>query len=139
MQYRLIKSEPYKYSWQQFLKDKKTVRDGVRSYEARNNLNAMKKWDVCFWYHSNEWKEIVWIAKVTKEAYPDPTAIWEKGDWVVVEVSPDTTLKNPVTLETIKSDKKLSTISLLRRSRLSVAPITESEFEYIIKLSKGSF
>lgn len=139
MQYRLIKSEPYKYSWSQFLKDKKTVRDGVRSYEARNNLRLMKKWDLCFWYHSNEWKEIVWIAKITKEAYPDPTALWEKWDWVVVEVSPDTTLKNPVTLETIKADKKLSTISLLRRSRLSVAPITESEFKYITKLSKGSF
>ncbi len=92
----------------------------------------MRKWDLCFWYHSNEWKEIVWVAKVTKEAYPDPSAIWEKGDWVVVEVSPDTTLKNPVTLETIKADKKLASISLVRRSRLSVASVTKKEFEYIM-------
>lgn len=135
MQYRLIKSEPYKYSRTQFLKDKKTVRDGVRSYEARNNLRNMKKWDLCFWYHSNEWKEIVWIAKVSKEAYPDSTAIWEKGDWVVVEVSPSSSLKRPVTLEEIKKDKKLASISLLKRSRLSVAPITKWEFDYIIALS----
>ena len=109
----------------------------MRSYEARNNLRAMKKWDLCFWYHSNEWKEIVWIAKVSKEAYPDPTELWGKGDWVVVEVSPDTTLKNPVTLESIKADKKLVTISLVKRSRLSVAPITKTEFDYIIELSKS--
>lgn len=135
MQYRLIKSEPYKYSWQQFLKDKRAVRDGVRSYEARNNLRLMKKWDLCFWYHSNEWKEIVWIAKVSKEAYPDPTGIWEKGDWVVVEVIPHKTLKKPITLHEIKQDKNLTSISLLKRSRLSVAPITSWQFEYIIKIA----
>lgn len=135
MQYRLIKSEPYKYSREQFVKDKKTVRDWVRNYEARNNLNLMKKWDLCFWYHSNEWKEIVWVAKVSKEAYFDPSAVWEKWDWVVVEVSPHKSLKTPVTLEEIKADKKLSTISLVKRSRLSVAPITKSEFDYIIAKS----
>ena len=97
----------------------------------------MKKWDLCFWYHSNEWKEIVWIAKVSKEAYPDPTELWGKGDWVVVEVSPDTTLKNPVTLESIKADKKLVTISLVKRSCLSVASITQTEFNYIMELSKS--
>lgn len=102
-------------------------------------MRAMKKWDLCFWYHSNEWKEIVWVAKVSKEAYPDPTAIWEKGDWVVVEIVPDTTLKTPVTLQDIKSNKKLTTISLIRRSRLSVAPITQMEFDQIIIMSRNSF
>ena len=136
MQYRLIKSEPYKYSRDQFLTDKKTIRDGVRNYQARNNLNAMKKWDLCFRYHSNEWKEIVGVAKVSKEAYLDPSAKEEKWDRVVVEVQPDHALKTPVTLEQIKSDKKLENISLLKQQRLSVAPIRKEEWEYIIKLSQ---
>lgn len=136
MQYRLIKSEPYKYSREQFLKDKKTVRDGVRNYQARNNLRAMKKWDLCFRYHSNEWKEIVGVAKVSKEAYPDPAAKNEKWDRVVVEVQPEQTLQMPVKLEHIKSDKKLENISLLKQQRLSVAPIRKEEREYVIKLSQ---
>ncbi len=141
MKYRLIKSEPYKYSRDQFCKDWKTMRDGVRNYEARNNLNAMKIWDLCFRYHSNEWKEIVGIAQVTKPAYPDPTAInpdgtTEKGDRVVVEVSPYKPFANPVTLETIKKTLSLTDVSLLRRSRLSVAPITKEEWEIILGMGK---
>lgn len=135
MQYRLIKSEPYKYAWEQFVKDKKTIWDGVRNFQARNNLNAMKKWDLCFWYHSNEWKEIVGVAKVSKEAYPDPTAKGEKWDRVVVEVVPEKALKHPVSLEQIKADKKLQNISLLKQQRLSVGPITKEEYEYIITLA----
>lgn len=136
MNYRLVKSEPYKYSRDQFVKDGKTMRDGVRNFQARNNLNAMKVWDLCFRYHSNEWKEIVGIAKVSKKAYPDPTAIWEKWDWVVVDLVPHEKLKSPITLEDIKTDKNLASISLLKQQRLSVAPIKKEEWEYIVGLSK---
>lgn len=135
MQYRLIKSEPYKYSREQFCKDKKTMRDGVRNFEARNNLRSMKKWDLCFWYHSNEGKEIVWIAVVSKEAYPDTTTQWEKGDWVVVEVKPNTSLPKSITLEAIKLDKQLSHICLLKRQRLSVAPVTKLEFDRLLTIA----
>ncbi len=134
MQYWLIKSEPSVYSWDQFVKDKKTVRDGVRNYLARNNLNTMKKWDLCFRYHSNEWKEIVGIAKVIKESYPDPASKDEKWDRVVVEVEPVEKLKNSVTLEYIKTDKKLANMALLKLQRLSVGPVTKEEREYICKL-----
>ncbi len=134
MQYRLIKSEPYKYSREQFVKDKTAVRDGVRSYEARNNLRTMKKWDICLRYHSNEWKEIVGIAKVSKTAYPDPSALWEKWDRVVVEVVPWKAFKVPVTLEYVKTDKQLSDVCLLRKQRLSVAPVTEKHYNRIISL-----
>ncbi len=135
MQYRLIKSEPYKYSRHTFCKDKKTIRDGVRSYEARNNLRAMKKWDLCFWYHSNEGKEIVWIAEVSKESYPDPSAKWEKGDWVVIEVKPYLQLKTPVSLQTIGTDKTLENMCVIKRQRLSVAPVTKIEYNRILKIA----
>ena len=134
MTYRLIKSEPSVYSRDTFLREKKTVRDGVRSYEARNNLQAMKKWDLCFRYHSNEGKEIVGIAKVIKEAYPDPSA--DEGSRVVVEIEPVETLQHPVTLERIKADKKLSAMALVKKSRLSVGPVTKEEFDYVMALSK---
>ncbi len=136
MNYRLIKSEPYKYSRDQFVKDGKTMRDGVRNYQARNNLNAMRVWDLCFWYHSNEGKEIVGVAQVSKESYPDPTAEQPNTkSRVVVDVIPFQKLKNPVSLEQIKQDSHLSSISLLKQQRLSVAPITPKEYEYIIQLS----
>lgn len=115
--------------------DKKTVRDGVRSYEARNNLQAMKKWDLCFWYHSNEWKEIVWIAQISKEAYPDPTHDPDEKWWrVVVEVKPYKQLPVPVSLEDIKKDNTLSNMKLLKQQRLSVAPVTKKEYDRITKL-----
>lgn len=134
MNYWLIKSEPYKYSRDQFIQDGSTIRDGVRNYQARNNLNAMSVWDLCFWYHSNEGKEIIGIAKVTKESFPDPTI--DDPRRVAVEVRPSQKLQKPVTLEQIKSDPHLTDISLLKQQRLSVAPITQEEFEYILSLSE---
>jgi predicted RNA-binding protein with PUA-like domain len=134
MNYWLVKSEPYKYSWEQFEKDKQTVWDGVRNYAARNNLRAMKKGDLVFWYHSNEGLEIVGIAKVSKEFYPDPTAT--EGDWSVVELKPFKKLKKPVTLAQIKADKKLQQMDLVRLGRLSVGTIKQTEFDHILALAE---
>ena len=134
MNYWLVKSEPFKYSWEQFLKDKKTIWDGVRNYTARNNMRAMKKGDLVFFYHSNEGLEIIGIAKVVKEAYQDPTT--EETAWSVVELSPFKTLKKPVTLTQIKADKKLESIQLVKQSRLSVAAINPKEFERILDLAE---
>lgn len=134
MNHWLVKSEPYKYSWDQFVTDKQTVWDGVRNYAARNNLRAMKKGDLVFWYHSNEGMEIVGIAKVVKEFYPDPTAT--EGDWSVVELKPFKKLKKPVTLEQIKADKKLQQMDLVRLARLSVGVVRPEEFDHILALSE---
>ncbi len=132
MQYRLIKTEPYKYSWEKFVKEKKTFWDGVRNYQARNNLQAMKKWDICLWYHSNEWKEIIGTAKVVKEAYQDPTT--DDDRWVAVDLVPEKQLNKPVTLEQIKQEKNLQEMTLLKQQRLSVAPVTKEEYNRIISL-----
>jgi predicted RNA-binding protein with PUA-like domain len=129
MHYRLLKSEPNAYPRSQLVADGKGTRDGVRSYQARNNLVAMKLWDLCLFYHSNVGKEVVGICQVSKESYPDPTA--DDPRRVVVEVAPVRELAHPVTLAQIKSDEKLKDISLLRLSRLSVAPLTQQEFERI--------
>ncbi len=134
MNYWLVKSEPYKYSWDQFVTDKKTVWDGVRNYLARNNMRAMKKGDLVLWYHSNEGKEIVGIATVAKEFYPDPTA--KEGDWSVVELKPFKKLKKPISLEQIKADKNLEQMDLVRLSRLSVGAVKQHEFDYILALSE---
>jgi len=131
--YWLAKSEPFKYPWAQLVADKSTAWEGVRNFEARNNLRAMKKGDLVLFYHSSEGKEIVGIAKVAKEAYPDATA--EEGDWSVVDLGPVKPLKQPVTLAAIKADKQLADMMLLRRSRLSVVPVTSAEFERILALS----
>jgi predicted RNA-binding protein with PUA-like domain len=133
MAYWLIKSEPFKYPWEQFVKDKKTFWDGVRNYQARNNLRAMAKGDLCLFYHSNEGKEIVGIAKVLKAHYPDPTA--EEGDWSVVDVAPLKALKTFVTLEHIKKDTVLKGMALVRQSRLSVCPVSDEEFARVLALS----
>jgi predicted RNA-binding protein with PUA-like domain len=133
MNHWLVKSEPFKYSWDQFVKDKKAVWDGVRNYAARNNLRAMKKGDLVFFYHSNEGLEIVGIAKVVKEHYQDPTTTDEA--WSVVEIAPFKALKKPVTLETIKKDKKLSSMQIIKLSRLSVSAVTTDEFNHILDLS----
>ncbi len=133
MNYWLIKSEPFKYSWQQFLKDGKTFWDGVRNYQARNNLMKMKKGDRCLFYHSNEGMAIVGIAEVIKEYYIDPTAN-KSENWVCVDIKPYQELKIPVTLQTIKSTKALSTMQLIKQQRLSVSVVTEQEFETICKL-----
>lgn len=130
----LVKSEPSKYSWQKFSTDKKAVWDGVRSFEARNNLRAMKKGDLVLFYHSNEGKLVVGIAAVAKEAYADPTAT--EGDWSVVELTPKKELSVPVTLAQIKADAKLAEIALIKRSRLSVVPILDAEFARVLELGK---
>ncbi|TDH29155.1 EVE domain-containing protein [Segetibacter sp. 3557_3] len=135
MAYWLVKSEPSKYSWDQFVIDKQTSWDGVRNFRARNNLREMKKGDEVFFYHSNEGLEIVGIAKVVKEAYQDPTT--SDPNWVVVDLKPSKKLKNPVPLTVIKQDERLSEIELIRLSRLSVAAITSDEWKVILELSKA--
>jgi predicted RNA-binding protein with PUA-like domain len=132
MNYWLVKSEPHKYSWEQFNKDGRTFWDGVRNYTARNNMRAMKEGDLVLFYHSNEGKEVVGIAKVVKEAYQDPTT--DDTAWVVVELSPVEALKKPVTLETIKADPNLKDIQLVRQGRLSVPALKKEEFDRILEL-----
>lgn len=134
MAHWLIKSEPFKYSWDQFVADKQTFWDGVRNYAARNNLKAMKKGEEVFFYHSNEGLEIVGIAKVAKEAYQDPTT--DDTNWVVVDFKPVKKLKRPVSLATIKSDKRLADMAIIKLSRLSVSPVTDQEWETILELSQ---
>jgi predicted RNA-binding protein with PUA-like domain len=133
MNYWLIKSEPFKYSWDQFEKDKSTFWDGVRNYQARNNLRNMNVGDLCLYYHSNEGKEVVGIAQVTKEAYQDPTT--SDPNWVVVDVKPYKKLLNTVSLETLKADERLSDLGLLRQPRLSVIALTENQFNIILELA----
>ncbi|MEI5985593.1 MULTISPECIES: EVE domain-containing protein [Sphingobacterium] len=135
MNYFLVKSEPFKYSWEQFNKDGETFWDGVRNYQARNNLKAMKKGDLVLFYHSNEGKEIVGMAKVVKEFYQDPTT--EDERWVVVDLAPVETFKVPVTLETIKADPQLQDIALVRQGRLSVMPLKREEFDRLVAMGTG--
>ena len=135
MNHWLLKSEPVKYSWEQMQEDKKTFWDGVRNYQARNNLKEMKKGDLCLFYHSNEGKEVVGIVKVVKEFYQDPTT--DDTNWVVVDVAPFKKLKNSVTLEQIKADKRLANIGLVRQGRLSVMKLTNVEFDVILELSEN--
>jgi len=132
--YYLVKSEPYKYPFERLLKDKRTSWDGVRNFEARNHLRSMKVGDLLLFYHSNEGKEIVGIARVTRTAYADPTA--EEGDWSVVDLAPVKSLTAPVSLAAIREDKKLGQMQLLRRSRLSVVPVTPAEFKRVLELGK---
>ncbi|HZW66420.1 MAG TPA: EVE domain-containing protein [Hanamia sp.] len=133
MNYWLVKSEPFKYSWDQLQKDKKTFWDGVRNYAARNNLRDMKKGDEVFFYHSNEGLEIVGIAMVVKEAYQDPTT--DDKNWVVVDISPVKKLKKPVSLAEIKEDPELENMDLVKNSRLSVQKVTPVEWKHILKIS----
>ena len=132
MNYWLVKSEPEKYSWTQFNKDGRAVWDGVRNYAARNNLRAMSVGDLVLYYHSNEGKDIVGIAKVIKESYQDPTT--DDTNWVVVELAPVEALKNPVSLAQIKAEPSLKDIQLVRLSRLSVAAIKKEEFDKILEM-----
>lgn len=134
MNYWLVKSEPFKYSWEQFERDKKTMWDGVRNFAARNNLKAMKKGDLVFWYHSNEGKEIVGIAKVVKESYQDPTTA--DPNWVVVDLAPLKKLKKPVSLEQIKADGRFMNMDLVRLSRLSVGTVKPEEFDAILLMAE---
>ena len=132
MNYWLVKSEPHKYSWEQFVKDGKTFWDGVRNYAARNNLRDMKKGDHVFFYHSNEGLAIVGIAEVLKPAYQDPTT--DDPNWVVVDLKPYKTLPKPVTLETLKADDSFANMDLVRLSRLSVGKVTAAEYKKITKM-----
>ncbi len=133
MNYWLIKSEPFKYSWEQFETDKKTFWDGVRNYQARNNLRDMEAGDLCLYYHSNEGKEVVGIAEVIKPAYQDPTT--DNTQWVAVDVKPYKKLDKTVTLAQIKADPRLSDIGLIRQPRLSVISISEDHFNIILELA----
>ena len=130
MKYWLVKAEPFRYSWEMFLKDGSTYWDGVRNYQARNNLKNMENGDLVLFYHSNEGLEVLGIAKVIKEAYQDPTTNDQR--WVVVDLEPVETLKKPVALDEIKKDKRLKNIALIKQSRLSVMPITKEEYEVIV-------
>jgi predicted RNA-binding protein with PUA-like domain len=130
--YWLVKSEPFKYSWEKFNKDGRTFWDGVRNYQARNNLREMKEGDLVLFYHSNEGKNVVGVAKVVKEAYQDPTT--DDKNWVVVDLVPVQSLDKPVTLEQIKAEESLKDISLVRQGRLSVMPLKATEFDKILEM-----
>ncbi len=134
MNYWLVKSEPFKFSFDHLIKDKKTMWDGVRNYQARNNMMAMKEGDLVLFYHSNEGKEVVGLAKVAKEQYPDPTT--EDKRWVVVDIVPVEKLKKTVTLEQIKKDPRLENIALIKQARLSVMGLKKEEFDIILELSE---
>ncbi len=131
--YWLVKSEPYKYPFAQLVKDKRTTWDGIRSFEARNNLRAMKAGDTVLFYHSNEGKEIVGVARVKREAYQDPTT---DEDWSAVDLEPVAPLKEPVTLAAIKKDAELVKMALVKKSRLSVVPVTPAEFKAVLSAAK---
>ncbi|MFD1187540.1 EVE domain-containing protein [Pontibacter rugosus] len=133
MQYWLVKSEPETYSWARLVKEGRTMWDGVRNYQARNNMQQMQPGDMVLFYHSVSEKAIVGIAKVDKAAYPDPTAE-EQGKWVVVDLVPYRDFKDPVTLQQVKQDQRLQDIALLRQSRLSVMPLKAEEFDILLAL-----
>ena len=131
----LIKSEPHVYPFSQLEKDEKTSWTGVRNFEARNNLRAMKKGDLALYYHSNVGKEVVGVAKIVREAYADPTAPKDE-DWSTVDVAPLKAFASPVSLASIKAAAKLKDIALVRRSRISVVPLSEAEFREVLKMGK---
>ena len=134
MNYWLVKSEPDAYAWAQLVKDKQTAWTGVRNFQARNNLRAMKKGDLVCFYHSVTEKQVVGIAKVQKEFYPDATA--EEGDWSCVDLAPAKALVKPVTLDAIKSDKILGDMPLVKQSRLSVTPLSVAQFARLLQLAE---
>ena len=134
MSYWLVKSEPSAYSWDQLVKDKQTQWTGVRNYAARGHLNGMKKGEEVLFYHSNEGLDIVGIAKVVKTSYQDPTT--DDDRWVAVDIKAHKKLKNPVSMEVIKKDKRLKDMALVRIGRLSVQPVTEKEWEVVMELAE---
>ena len=134
MNYWLVKSEPEAYSWSQLVADGRTSWTGVRNFQARNHLRAMKSGDPVLFYHSVSEKQIVGLARVVREAYPDPTA--EEGDWSCVDLTAVSALAKTVTLETIKADKILKDMVLLRNSRLSVTPLTAPQFGRLLALAE---
>ena len=134
MAYWLVKSEPSSYSWEDLVKEKQTVWSGVRNYAARLHLRNMKKGDEVLFYHSNEGTDIVGIAKVAKECYQDPTT--DDDRWVAVDLKPHKKLKKPVSLATIKKEKRLSEMALVRIGRLSVQPVTDKEWKTVLELAE---
>lgn len=128
----MVKSEPFKYSWDQFVKDGKTFWDGVRNYQARNNMKLMKKGDHVMFYHSNEGLEVVGVAEVINEFYQDPTT--DDDRWVAVDIKPIAPIKNPVTLKSIKAEPTLQEVYLVRNGRLSVMPLEKAEYEKIMEM-----
>ena len=134
MAHWLVKSEPFKYSWSQLVKDKRTHWDGVRNHQAAINLKTMKVGDPCFFYHSNEGLEIVGICEVAKAAYPDPSD--DAGRFVMVDLKPVKPLKHPVTLTAIKAEPRLKEFGLVRQGRLSVVAVSEPQWNLILKMSE---
>ena len=133
MQYWLVKQEPEDYSWDDLVKDRVTAWTGVRNFQARNNLRAMKKGDPVFFYHSVSEKQVVGLARVAKEAYPDATA--QEGDWSSVDLAPVKPLQKPVTLAEMKADPILKDLKLIKQTRLSVTPLTEIQFKRLLQVS----
>jgi len=129
----LLKSEPSVFSFERLLREKKTVWDGIRNYEARNNLREMEKGDLCLFYHSNDGKEIVGVAKVVRVAYQDPTT---DEDWSAVEIAPVKALEEPVTLATLKAHPTLKEMALVKKSRISVTKVTPKELKEVLVLAK---
>ena len=134
MNYWLVKSEPESYSWDTFVKERRAAWTGVRNYQARNNLRAMKRGDIVFFYHSVTGKELVGIARVDKEAYADPTA--KEGDWSCVDLVPVKALSKPVTLEQVKADKSLADLQLVKLSRISVSAVSDAQFKRLLSLAE---
>jgi predicted RNA-binding protein with PUA-like domain len=130
----LVKSEPESYSWQDFVKEGRAAWTGVRNFQARNNLRAMRKGDLVFFYHSGAGKEIVGLARVAREPYPDPTA--DEGDWVCVDLTPVKNLAKPVALAAIKADSQVKVIPMVKNSRLSVTPLTQAQFERLLVMAE---
>lgn len=133
MNYWLVKSEPSEYGWEDLFSKGEDIWDGIRNYQARNFLKEMKTGDLVLFYHSGKNKEIVGVAKVSEEAFPDLEEGEDKG-WVAVKIKPHQKLKNPVTLDQIKADELLATLHLVKQSRLSTMPVEKSQFDHIIKL-----
>lgn len=134
MQFWMVKQEPEAYSWSTLVKERRTAWTGVRNFQARNNLRAMKTGDLVLFYHSVSEKQVVGIAKVVKTAYPDPTA--KEGDWICVDLAPVNALKRPVTLDELKADSVLKAMPLVKQSRLSVSPLTQVQFNRLLKLAE---
>lgn len=129
----LLKSEPTTYPWSKLVSDGRATWDGVRNFEARNNLRAMKAGDLALFYHSNEGKQIVGVARIVRAAYQDPTS---DGDWSAVDIAPLVPLRQPVDLAAIKADPALAQMQLIRKSRISVVPVTKPEFQHLLKQAR---
>ncbi len=130
--YWLVKQEPESYAWAALVKDSRSAWTGIRNFQARNNLRAMRKGDAVLYYHSVTGKQVVGVARVEREAYPDPTA--KEGDWSAIDLVPDCPLRTPVALDTIKADRILKEMLLVRNTRLSVVPVTREQFDRVLEL-----